>query len=1014
MYPVKIRNLLCAVFATGAAFVTTSNARAQSTEKITFQDHVLPIFKNACNNCHNPDKKKAGLDLTNFQAVLAGSDNGAIVNAGDPSGSKLYKSVTHAEEPTMPPKRDKLAQAELETIRKWIAGGLLETANGKAAAPTKPKVDLGTVVASGKPTGPVAMPAGLIAEPIVHTTRPGAVESLASSPWAPVIAVGGQKQIILYHAQTLEVLGVLPFQEGIPRVLQFSRNGNILMAAGGQGAKIGKVALFDVASGNLLTEVGDETDEVLAADLSPDQKLVAIGGPNRIVKGYDVAEGKELYQIKKHTDWVTAISISPDGQYLASGDRAGNLYVFEAKTGGEVYNLTGHKEAIDDLRFRGDSKVLMSASKDGTVKLWEMAEGKNIKTLNAHTGGVTSADFAHDGKIVTCGRDKLVKVWDSTGSNSKQLAPAFNDLAMHCTFDSEDQRVFAGDWSGALRVWQVSDGKVLGELSPNPPRIADRLEAAAKKLADAQPAISKAEAELKALTEAAEKAQSESKSAADAIEKAKASIAELESKVKAADKDLLGKAKEAGEGIAEIIQKRQMVEQRTKELEQAEKAVADAKEAAKAAAAASAGAPDLKALEADLSTKQAAVEEARKMADAALAVVKAKPDDQSAKNAYTEAKMRVERRSARVVDARKALDAGKTAAAKAAASAAAAKPDPKVLKAVETAKAALEKAKTEIKAVEKSHADDVATADKLSADRNDAVKSLTKAKAELPTLVAKVKPTADAAAAASEKVAPAKKALEDLQASLTGAKYEVAKLKAAKAGTTLAEAKKLLKQREDEKTSAEQAAKDAVAAVEKAKSDIAAFQKARQQSPAKVQQLKAQVEPLRKALADVTIPADTAAKDLADREALATQAAELARKIGEQAQKSKEPSKELSDAEASAKKVIELLAGDLNAAKEKATKWETARKKAETELQTVEQAIVKEREDGENEPKITANLKKTLADAEADVPKKQTAAKDAAKPIDEAKKKVEEAKSDYDHLKEEAAKLAPPAAVTKG
>ncbi len=34
--------------------------------KVTFEDHVLPIFKNSCNNCHNPDKRKGDLDASSF------------------------------------------------------------------------------------------------------------------------------------------------------------------------------------------------------------------------------------------------------------------------------------------------------------------------------------------------------------------------------------------------------------------------------------------------------------------------------------------------------------------------------------------------------------------------------------------------------------------------------------------------------------------------------------------------------------------------------------------------------------------------------------------------------------------------------------------------------------------------------------------------------------------------------------------------------------------------------------
>ncbi|MDB5295444.1 MAG: domain, G-beta repeat, partial [Phycisphaerales bacterium] len=493
----------CAAALVAAAGAPSSAAAQSAGDKVTYADQVLPIFRNACNGCHNPDKKKAGLDLTTYQAAIAGSDNGSMTNAGDPAGSMLYKVMTHAAEPTMPPKKDKLPAAELELVRKWIAGGLLETSGSKAAAGSKPKVDLSAVTVVGKPTGPIAFPAGLSAEPLVRTSRPGAVESLAASPWAPVLAVGGQRQVVLYHSASLDVLGVLPFPEGVPHVLRFSRNGSLLLAAGGTGAKLGKAVLYDVASGDRVTDVGDELDEVIAADLSPDQKLVALGGTNRLVKGYDVADGKELYSIKKHTDWVTAIAISPNGEYLASGDRAGNLYVWEAKTGGELYTLNGHKDSIDALAFRDDSALLLSASKDGTARLWEMAEGKSVKNWPAHVGGVTAAGFAHDGRIATAGRDKMVRVWSPGGDNGKPLGSGLNDIALHVAFDHDGGRVFAGDWSGLIRAWGVADGKPVGDVTPNPPPVADRLAAAERKLGEVEPAAAKAEAELKAAQAAA-------------------------------------------------------------------------------------------------------------------------------------------------------------------------------------------------------------------------------------------------------------------------------------------------------------------------------------------------------------------------------------------------------------------------------------------------------------------------------------------------------------------------------
>src|SRR4029077_14775239 len=90
----------------------------RAEQKITYQDHVLPLIEANCSKCHNADKKKADLDLTSFQGLLKGSGSGLVVVSGNLDGSKLWKAVTHAEDPTMPPNRPKLADKDLEVFKK--------------------------------------------------------------------------------------------------------------------------------------------------------------------------------------------------------------------------------------------------------------------------------------------------------------------------------------------------------------------------------------------------------------------------------------------------------------------------------------------------------------------------------------------------------------------------------------------------------------------------------------------------------------------------------------------------------------------------------------------------------------------------------------------------------------------------------------------------------------------------------------------------------------------------------
>ena len=596
--------------AAAALFALVNASPAAAQDKVTYQDHVLPVFRNTCLNCHNPEKKKAGLDLSSYTGALTGSENGKVIEPGDDAGSLLFRLVSRTEEPFMPPKGDKIPDKDLETIKRWILGGVLENAGSNAIASTKPKVDLKVAATgTGKPDGPPPMPGTLVLEPVVHATRPGQLLSLATSPWAPLAALGGQKQVLLYNTESCELLGVLPFPEGTPHVLKFSRSGKLLLAGGGIDAKTGKVVLFDVTTGNRVTELGDEFDAVLAADITPDQAFVAIGGPGKVVKILSTASGATVKSIKKHTDWVTALAYSPDGVLLATGDRAGGLFVWEGATGGAFYTLNGHKSAVTSVCFRGDSNVLASASEDGTVKLWDMASGNEVKSWQAHGGGVQSVHFTHDGRIATCGRDRLVRLWKPDGGGIRQLDPAFDDIALHAAFDHDGKRAIGGDWTGKIRVWTVEDGKPVGELTHNPPTLAQRLAEVESRLGGLQSAQEKAQKEYAAAQQLADKAKAEAdgaatelaklvatdaarKKAADAAAQAAAS-AKTAAEARPDDAALVklaSDAKAAAERLAaESGTSRQSAEQAAKAKADAAKAAADAatklKPAADAAAA---------------------------------------------------------------------------------------------------------------------------------------------------------------------------------------------------------------------------------------------------------------------------------------------------------------------------------------------------------------------------------------------------------------------------------------------
>ena len=478
--------------------LATQSAIAQpSAKKINYQDHILPFFQDKCVACHNQDKKSSGVILNSYSKVIEGGSSGIIVKAGNPEGSSLFQMVAHKSEPFMPPKSPKVADTSIVMLEKWIKEGLLETADGKALALNKPTTDiaLGTV-RRGKPDGPPPMPEKpLPLDPLVVTLKGNAVIGLAASPWAPLLAVGGQKQIVLYNTDTMEYLGVIPFPDGFPTVLKFSRNGGFLLAGGGRGGKNGSATLFNIKTGLKVLTVGQESDAVLAADISPDQTQIALGGPSKVVRVYSTVDGKLLHEIKKHTDWITSIEYSPDGVLFASGDRSGNLFVWESHNGKEYFTLKGHTNYINNLSWRADGNMLASVSEDASLKLWEVENGTLVKSIPAHAGGAQGLVFHRDGTIVTSGRDKTSKSWKSDGTAILTMEP-LTDLALRVAVSHDAVFAFVGDWNGNVAAYKLADGKKVDVLPSNPPSLKDRVELSAKEIVLLREQLSKISAEL--------------------------------------------------------------------------------------------------------------------------------------------------------------------------------------------------------------------------------------------------------------------------------------------------------------------------------------------------------------------------------------------------------------------------------------------------------------------------------------------------------------------------------------
>jgi mono/diheme cytochrome c family protein len=97
-----------------------ATSQVSATTGVSFSKDVLPLFKTNCERCHGSGQTQAGLNLTTYADVMAGSARGPVVVPGNAASSRLIELITAGQ---MPPGGPKLSASEIEIIRSWVDAG---------------------------------------------------------------------------------------------------------------------------------------------------------------------------------------------------------------------------------------------------------------------------------------------------------------------------------------------------------------------------------------------------------------------------------------------------------------------------------------------------------------------------------------------------------------------------------------------------------------------------------------------------------------------------------------------------------------------------------------------------------------------------------------------------------------------------------------------------------------------------------------------------------------------------
>jgi WD40 repeat protein len=187
--------------------------------------------------------------------------------------------------------------------------------------------------------------------------------------------------------------------------LALSPNNRVLVIGGHDGA----IQLMELATGQARLRLAGSSSYVRKLLLTPDGLILAEAAPEQI-RLWDTLTGKELARVPFPT-WNRAMAFSRDGKTLAFGVYQENAIVLWDVTKGK--EIRRFQARVFDLAFTPDNKTLIGAGMDNTIRLWDVSTGKVRHEFKGHAGWVSSVAISADGQTLASGGiDTTLLMWN--------------------------------------------------------------------------------------------------------------------------------------------------------------------------------------------------------------------------------------------------------------------------------------------------------------------------------------------------------------------------------------------------------------------------------------------------------------------------------------------------------------------------------------------------------------------------------------------------------------------------
>ena len=412
------------------------NATAFAAEQPEYSD-AAKVLTRYCVGCHNDVDREGDLSLETFASLKHKTERGPLLVPGKASQSRLIKVITGGE-PQMPPEGNAApAPAEIVLLKEWINSG----ANGPREA--------------NRPL--------MLSTPRVEPSKaPSPITALAWSTDGTSLAVGRFGNVTVLDATTRRPRWRVDGLGGKVNNVEFSADGQTLIAATGIAGLRGQAILFEVKSGLRVRTFEGHRDTLYAAAMSSDGRIVATGSYDRQIILWDAKTGQRKRMLVGHNGAVFDIAFSPDGKTLASASADETVKIWNVRTGERLDTRSEPLAEQYAVAFSPDGRFFLGAGADHRIRVWSFVSREKpainplVHARFAHESAVLDIGFSANGKaLLSAAEDRTLKVWETENFSQTQLLESQCDVIGSLAVAPDGTHVAVGRMDGSLTQYEL-------------------------------------------------------------------------------------------------------------------------------------------------------------------------------------------------------------------------------------------------------------------------------------------------------------------------------------------------------------------------------------------------------------------------------------------------------------------------------------------------------------------------------------------------------------------------------